>query len=181
MPNWCANTLKITPTTDKARALLPAIAERFAAETLPEWESAFQLIHPMPEALKGTTSPSDSPNWYDWCVSNWGTKWSESHVVVAESTPDQLRVCFDTAWSPPIGVYYKLVELGFDVTATYAEQGIGFVGYWHNGDDHEMSLADFNKPVGDDDEDYPEDFEVFEGVFAGTGIPADLYPAHLGG
>lgn len=179
MPNWCANTLKIIPTTAKARALLPQIAEKFASETLPEWESAFQFIHPMPDALKGTTAPGDTPNWYDWCVANWGTKWSESHVVVIDSTSDELRVCFDTAWSPPIGVYGQLVELGFDVQATYVEQGIGYAGHWHNGHDCELSLKGLNEP--DSDDEWPDDFEVLEKVFAGTGVPHDLYPAHLGG
>jgi len=179
MPNWCANTLRITPTTDKARALLPQIAEAFAAENLPQWQSAFQFIHPMPEALKGTSAPSDSPNWYDWCVANWGTKWSESHVVVVQSTANELQVCFDTAWSPPIGIYYQLLELGFDVTATYAEQGMGYAGYWHNGDDHELSLSGLNEP-GPDDE-WPDDYEVLKKAFAGTGVTKDLYPAHLGG
>ena len=80
---------------------------------------------------------------------------------------------------PPIGIYQRLVELGFDVLATYAEQGVGYAGYWHNGDDTELSLSGVNVP--NDDDEYPEDSEVLAKVFAGSGLPEELLPPGLGG
>ena len=179
MPNWCCNTLRIVPETDAARALLPQIAEKFIpGNNFPEL-AAFQFIHPMPAELKDTTSPSDGPNWYDWRVANWGTKWEETNTHIARFNPSELLVSFETAWAPPIGVYKKLVELGFDVLATYAEQGMGYAGHWHNGDDCEISLGAFNVPDADDE--YPDDIEVLGRAFAGSGLPAELLPPGLGG
>ena len=36
---------------------------------------------------------------------------------------------FDTAWSPPMQIYYALEEMGFEVEATYVEQGVGYIGF----------------------------------------------------
>ncbi len=76
-------------------------------------------------------------NWYDFCVSHWGTKWDvdpydPEDVVIKDNC---IEFGFDSAWSPPIGVYEALVEQGFEVEATYYEPGMAFVGRWFNGDD----------------------------------------------
>ena len=178
MPNWCENTLRIVPETEGARALLPRIIELFSQGECPEL-SAFQFICPMPPELEGTSAPSDSPNWYNWRVSNWGTKWEECNPCVSQSGEDILLVSFQTAWSPPIGVYLQLVELGFDVLATYAEQGIGYAGVWRNGEDSEFSLAGLIEP--DENDEYPEDGDVIERAFAPYNLSPELLPAGLGG
>jgi hypothetical protein len=50
---------------------------------------------------------------------------------------------FDSAWSPPIEAYNKLMELGFEIEAFYYEPGMQYVGKWLNGDDecHEYGGA----------------------------------------
>lgn len=180
MPNWCCNTLQIVAKTDEAKALLPQIRGRFEANRSDEGPSAFQLIHPMPSELENTRAPGDEPNWYDWRIENWGTKWPETCVDMGKSDGALLVVYFQTAWAPPIGVYSKLVSLGFEVFATYAEQGVGYAGYWDNGQDCEIVLSLHNVPVPEG-EDYPEDYEVLKAAFAGTGIPDQLLPPGLGG
>jgi hypothetical protein len=48
-------------------------------------------------------------NWYDWCLSNWGTKWNACHSdwdIEESSTMHMYR--FDTAWSPPEPVIHAL-------------------------------------------------------------------------
>ena len=180
MPNWCENTLRVVPLTDAARDMLPKIIVRFSTTWIAKGgESAFQFIHPMPSELEGTTAPGDGPNWYQWRISNWGTKWEENEPQIVRSSEDCLLVSFSTAWAPPVGVYNRLCELGFDVLATYAEQGMGFAGYWHNGDDTELSLTGVNVP--DENNDYPEDWEVLEKVFAESGLDSELLPSGLGG
>lgn len=179
MPNWCENTLRIVPLTDAARDMLPKIIERFSAGGEDGGESAFQLIHPMPSELEGTTSPSDCPNWYEWRIGNWGTKWEEGKPTIVRCSGTLLLVSFSTAWAPPLGVYGRLCELGFDVLATYAEQGMEYAGYWHNGKDTELSMSDINVP--DKNDEYPEDWEVLEKVFAGSGLDSELLPPGLGG
>lgn len=177
MPNYCENTLRIVATTDAARSLLPQIVERFSDEN--REPSAFQLIHPMPAGLEDTTAPGDIPNWYDWRIANWGTKWNECEPTIGRYEGEELLVYFQTAWAPPFGIYQRLVELGFDVLATYAEQGMGFAGYWQNGFDIDVPLSEVLVPA--DDGEFPDDGEILEKAFARSGLPEELLPPGLGG
>lgn len=88
-----------------------------------------QHIIPMNEALL------DGGDWYDWRLDNWGTKWDiyETHCTRIDANTLQLN--FLTAWSPPIPVYDKLTDMGFDVHARYLDEGWMYVGEFDNGDD----------------------------------------------
>jgi len=86
--------------------------------------------------------PNPAGEWdYDWSVSNWGTKWDVGgdglEPVVAD---DRLtaRFDFDSAWSPPITAYERMIELGFRIEAMYYESGMAFAGTWDSefGEDH---------------------------------------------
>jgi len=72
-------------------------------------------------------------NWYDWCTANWGTKWDISDVDVIEDDTS-VKYFFDTAWSPPEGVYSALVEKFPEVEISwfYREEGMQFAGYLSN-------------------------------------------------
>ena len=69
-------------------------------------------------------------NWYDWCLENWGTKWN-CNTVEFEEDGDRLYYEFDTAWSPPEGIYWKLKELfpTVHISWFYREDGQEFAGY----------------------------------------------------
>ena len=45
------------------------------------------------------------PNWYDWSIENWGTKWNACGTVPVERLSygnyQTLTYCFDTAWDTP--------------------------------------------------------------------------------
>ena len=41
----------------------------------------------------------------------------------------------NTAWSPPIPIFDKLVDIGFEVDARYLDEGWGYIGEYVNGDD----------------------------------------------
>ena len=138
MPNWCNNSITIKGSTETIKTL---------------WEEANQegedggllnAMVPMPKELEGTTAPSDTPNWYDWCVSNWGTKWDVS-LEGLEFTDNgdgtaTIEGYFDSAWSPPIDAYNTFCEDmdGVYLEAYYEEGGMCFVGYWDSegADDH---------------------------------------------
>jgi hypothetical protein len=57
-------------------------------------------------------------NWYDWNVTNWGTKWDVavhdnkeySDTELMEETETSLAYRFNTAWSPPMPAIAKLSE-----------------------------------------------------------------------
>jgi hypothetical protein len=76
-------------------------------------------------------------NWYDFCVNHWGTKWDVDCQGQVDVHPEGTLVTasFDSAWSPPTGVYEALVEDGYTVRAYYYESGMCFAGIWDNGSD----------------------------------------------
>lgn len=41
--------------------------------------------------------------WYDWRIKNWGTKWEVSRFICNDTT-----MIFETAWSTPEPIFYKL-------------------------------------------------------------------------
>tara|TARA_B100000497_G_scaffold116207_1_gene140403 strand:- start:21 stop:545 length:525 start_codon:yes stop_codon:yes gene_type:complete len=134
MPNWCNNSIKIVGDVETLSQLKPVIE----AGT-----GLLQAIAPMPEELEGTTAPSDSPNWYDWCLANWGTKWDpEVHLEFTDNGDGTAIIegWFDTAWGPPVEAMHTLSQ-DWDscfIELMYEEGGMCFVGCWNSegGDDH---------------------------------------------
>ena len=124
MPNWCANNLTIEHED-------ASMVDRFM-KAYEQGNTCNEFI-PKPENL--------GDGWYDWCVSNWGTKWDigcendQSHGLKPTRVGNQVTVTFDSAWAPPTKLYEELDKLGFMVDATYFEPGMGFCGIWHDGDD----------------------------------------------
>jgi hypothetical protein len=75
-------------------------------------------------------------NWYDFCVAEWGTKWDiKADGDIFQEGDNDISFTFDSAWSPPITAYERLVEQGFEVRATYYEPGMCFCGVWEDGYD----------------------------------------------
>lgn len=116
MPNWCNNTAVINgpkPVIDEIKAVL-ADNEK----GLLSW------MRPMLQA--------ESENWYDWCVTNWGTKWDINEAFIGDDCEeDSITFSFDTAWGPPIEAFRHWAERDGRVTyrLTYVEPGMGFVGW----------------------------------------------------
>jgi hypothetical protein len=79
-------------------------------------------------------------NWFDFCTNEWGTKWDVDpyNPIEFDSEWDKnnkVTFGFDSAWSPPLGVYEALVEQGFSVRGYYFEGGMNFAGIWDDGVD----------------------------------------------
>lgn len=173
MPNWCYNNLDITATNDEQKAMLERVSR---AE--PEDGFIGQFI-PLPEILKNTTSPAPKDidaelqqkmiaetghdNWYDWQVSNWGTKW-DPDVMSAEFDGTTLSVSFDSAWSPPIGFYEWLQAQGYEVYANYYEPGMDYGGFWIDGDDN--CISDVSEIARQDEESWDDDFRELNEIYA---------------
>jgi hypothetical protein len=77
---------------------------------------------------------------YEFCVSNWGTKWDVGGELdmVSENI---INLSFDSAWSPPIEAFRKMEELGFEVEAFYYEPGMCFCGKYTDGYDDYYELS----------------------------------------
>lgn len=63
-------------------------------------------------------------DWYDWCCTNWGTKWNAYDIYFDE---DDNAITFNTAWSCPLPVLDKLAEMCY-------EYGVSFTGKWADED-----------------------------------------------
>ena len=172
MPNWCNNTLTLTHED-------PAMILR-AKEALDRGEFLSEFI-PVPEDLKivaGSVGDPDEQkelerktaenrekygygNWYDFCVGAWGTKWDVGGDGQTDVHPDgrMLHTTFDSAWSPPIGAYERLEELGFGVNAMYFEGGMAYAGAYGDGNDEEINLEGMS--ADDIENQYPEIDEAF--------------------
>lgn len=47
-------------------------------------------------------------DWYNWRVNNWGTKWTGNNAEAQRFHDNLLLITYDTAWSPPTGVFSHL-------------------------------------------------------------------------
>lgn len=130
MPNWCNNSITIRGDVKTLSQLKPV---------LEAGEGLLQAIKPMPAELEDTVKGpqyGDAVNWYDWRVSNWGTKWDVSteglEFIDHGDGTAEISGWFDTAWAPPIDALHTLAE-DWDscyIELYYQESGMCFVGYW---------------------------------------------------
>jgi hypothetical protein len=137
MPNWCSNSITISGPTETIKQLWDDahVGEDFGL---------LQAMVPMPKQLEGTTAPADTPNWYDWCVTNWGTKWDISdeglEYVDNKDGTSHITGWFDSAWAPPVTAYDTFLDDmdNCSIEASYEEGGMDFAGFYENGDDQYM-------------------------------------------
>ena len=129
MPNWCMNRLTVSHSDS-------SMMDRFQ-KAYNAGKTCNEFI-PKPDNI--------GEGWFDWCIDNWGTKWDigadigtdheERYGLKATRVDNEISCSFDSAWSPPVGLYSELVDLGYNVKATYWEPGMAFCGIWDNGADH---------------------------------------------
>jgi hypothetical protein len=142
MPNWCQN--KLTVSHDD-----PSMLDRFV-QAYNAGKVCNEFI-PKPDDI--------GDGWFDWCIKNWGTKWDvgadigtdheERYGLKATVVDNEANCSFDSAWSPPIGLYEKLDELGYKVHASYFEGGMCFCGIWVDGYDNYIEYKTKDEiPVG---------------------------------
>lgn len=140
MPNWCQNDVTFR---HKDPAMLRRVWQGFYGKGL------FGEFYPTPDDLANSVSPPanediarvnvakyGAASWYDWNLQHWGTKWDVSEDPQNDPDPekehyDEIRIAFDTAWSPPEEFFSKMSEeLGFEIEAYYWEPGMDFCGKW---------------------------------------------------
>jgi hypothetical protein len=204
MPNWCSNSLKLVATTAESEKKLAEIVQELSrAKAAGEDAEFFKLIKPVPEALQitagylGAGTPEQTAlletekrnldtygykNWYDFCVAEWGTKWDSSTQDMDEPfniDGNAVTIFFDTAWSPPMGIYHALEDMGFKLEATYVEQGVGFIGYYSDGVDKCDDMENFRLENEDDEEYFDVLMEKIDAYFSNAGF--DHSPTNFGG
>lgn len=158
MPNWCNNTITIShPDMAMMKRVVKGYNQnKLLDEFIPiplelkegamnsselmkirNWEYKKELDKVREELNRKYFGYKD---WYDYCVSEWGTKWdigrdSAPTLLMKDIKDKTVTFDFDSAWSFPSGAYEKLVDMGFSIKAYYFEGGMGFCGIWENGSD----------------------------------------------
>lgn len=157
MPNWCMNNLTLSHDD-------PAKLQEFCDA----YNSGGVCNHylPVPDGYYDDTGPF--PKWYDWCIKNWGTKWDfgkGEHYDPISIQDGIVSISFDTAWGPPTAFYeYLTDEHDYSISASYFEPGMGFCGWWQDGEDDYYEYHNHKEiPHGLWDEFGMEDFfEIYE-------------------
>ena len=162
MPNWCYNNLEVQGEVSELQRLVDATKTTHKDKETGETEEIFGLNHlfPCPEELSNTVSgwlgngeeqkkleekqeanikKYGHKDWYEWCCSNWGTKWgacdfdwtsffTENDKV--EDDAKYINAYFQSAWSPAEGLVREISKqfptLVFSIV--YTEESDAFVG-----------------------------------------------------
>lgn len=151
MPNWCDNTVYITHDDPKKIQILVDAwkANKFFGTIYPEPDyTKVKVKHTFPmNASTGEPKPEyvdPKSAWWDWRVQNWGTKWEvacdDYYEPIIDNDGRSLKVSFSTAWSPPTGIYDRLVNDGYSVDAYYYEGGCAFCGHYSDGNDQTYGI-----------------------------------------
>ena len=186
MPNYCNNVVEIRGPVQVVKALvdhrldfmkiypypkdLDIVAGRSGADDSPE---QIQLV----AAEKSNLKKYGYKNWYDWCVSEWGTKWNaggsdnaDMQIDWDEDGDDSIALFqFDTAWAPALGVLQKLMDdhPELSIECRYHEPGVGFMGVWTDGHDRCYDNIEGSKDTfwqSDDGRLLDETFDIVESM-----------------
>lgn len=156
MPNWCYNSLIVSGNKEELADFVSKTIIPVNTSSEEEYDETqrftFSILHPIPLPLKGDYSPLPklenetedefkarmnenkrlygAKDWYDWSINNWGTKWDCSSTIVNELTENILKVNFNTAWSPPISWFEKVIPMypQLEFTLIFDEEGDSFCG-----------------------------------------------------
>jgi hypothetical protein len=163
MPNWCTNSAYFTcPTKEVYDKLLDSIKTN-------TW---FQTFAPL------GLDPEQHPDGWDYtkACEMWNTKWSATDVDINDSDEKgfTINVSFESAWSPPTGVYRLMNKNhNIDVTAYYDEPGSCFFGRCMYVNDRARD-GDGEKIESDETYDYPDHMNELEELRKTIGIESDL-------
>ena len=123
MPNWCLNNIEISHKDGKWWDWF--MSTKFN----------FQKILPCPPNIHKVNDDEEPYN-HHFSTVMWGTKWpidqDELDSQWDKEAKGAMSFNFETAWSPPLGIYKALQIFGFKIRATYLEEGCNFCGLWDN-------------------------------------------------
>ena len=179
MPNWCSNVVTLV---HEDRTMVSRAVKSAQKDTL------LNEFVPVPQALSDTTEGSYGDaleqarlnaqregnvktygysSWYDFAIGEWGCKWDisnggDDYKIKKVDNGYSVTLSFDTAWSPPINFYDKLIELEFTVDAMYYEPGVAFCGQFYDGSDETFELSNLTSEQVR--EQIPEELDAAFGI-----------------
>lgn len=124
MPNWFNFTIDVNGSKKDVEEFVNNVQGSKKHDT-EELEFDFNHFIPQPDNLFKESIGSDKkkelygqgiPNWYDWNIDNWGTKWNancDERDIYYSSEKDVSAVRYDlsTAWADPRPVLHKMIEM----------------------------------------------------------------------
>ena len=150
MPNWCRNRVtvysdntqpieKIKKIFEDKKNIFGQIIKEPDWRRLPNEKGEFSKLKQHfgkdGEVMFETHEFPDGKNddrWYQWNITNWGTKWDACNVEIDYADESQIEITFDTAWSPPEPICARLREMFGDLVSVswfYDEPGMELAGY----------------------------------------------------
>jgi len=111
MPNWCYNsTTFFCQNKEMYDKLLASI----------ESDKWFKTFAPL-----GLDKEKYENGWeYNKALEVWGTKWEPDELEIFNNDKDDflIQIYFNTAWSPPLGVYKEMYNnFGIEIASFYEE------------------------------------------------------------
>ena len=148
MPNWCSNRVSFysddTSALEKLKNIFESDEPFNSLVPAPDWKNTPNAKGELPvlremkdtegRVIHTTYDFPDGKNddrWYDWNICIWGTKWEIDKGSCDHLDENSFECEFETAWSPPEGIYYALRQLfpDVDVSWFYDEPGMMVAGY----------------------------------------------------
>lgn len=129
MPNWCYTTLNVNGSKEQIKEFSSLVSRAIENDN-----SLCNAIIPRPA--------SEDENWYNWNITNWGSKWDVTDMFVEYEDDINLNLSFATAWSPITPIFDELFKRGLSVKAEYEELGCMFAGEYENGNETDFKILD---------------------------------------
>lgn len=121
MPNWCSNYVTVYGSKNEIKKIADIL------DANPNGYLFESLVGVDPTVSR---EEYDEGKWYDSNCEYWGCKWD---VTIKDAYIDfedeEIRLSFDTAWSPPLNFYKELCKrFNISLNADYNEPGCDFAG-----------------------------------------------------
>ena len=146
MPNWCSNEVEIYGEKEDIAKFVEECFTDFKGTPVLD----FNKVMPEPDydqpQKDGTHNNGVQkelhdvmPDWWNWRNNNWGTKWNlvpdpEGNLTGYEVVGQDdgfIQLEFETAWSPPNGIYNEIWAKYPDLSVNwfYREDGCQLAGW----------------------------------------------------
>ena len=154
MPNWCGNEVTIDGTEEDIAKFVDECFTDFRtsrghskATSVKVLDFAKVIPEPDYDKPKKDGTHNDGvqtelsvkmPDWWNWRNDNWGTKWNlvpsmgdDLYTYNINQSNGWLQLEFETAWSPPSGIYEAIQEKYPDLSINwfYREDGCQMAGW----------------------------------------------------
>ena len=146
MPNHVYSVISLPTLTKKQKGIL---------EKIEEAGGLCRYYKPMPKGLENTTAPKDKPNWYDWALDNWETKWGCYDFIVEDEA-----IYYTSAWSP----------IGENIIDMFAKDFPNFMYSWEEEQEYGSEIEYSNGEWIDRNDYYMPEWEEVKELEDGSSI-----------